>query len=326
MLAFKGLVNAMKLLFGRPVLLVALVVLAVSPLRLYASTPAAVLTSCKGSVTVVRSGGSAPAAFGLPLHDGDEVKTAPGAEAEIMFSAGNWVQIGPNSSMKIKGHPGDKPDVAADKAKSGNFEVVQNFLKLKSSEGTSAISGLRSGEKPARLEPVAPCQTRIRVTRPEFRWRIDDLATELRLIVYGENKVVWQSDVVNVTTLTYPTGAPALRPGVSYSWTLETTDPLVTPPLRTPASFFELIAPADAQTLDTDLSALDANKPGPVTYHLMRASLFFEHGLVDDAIAETESAVASDPDNGSLHTILGRLYAEAGRTRDAITELNQGQK
>ena len=89
---------------------------------------------------------------------------------------------------------------------------------------------------------------------------------------------------------------------------------------------YGLIAPADAQTLDTDLSALDANKPGPVTYHLMRASLFFEHGLVDDAIAETESAVASDPDNGSLHTILGRLYAEAGRTRDAITELNQGQK
>lgn len=316
----------MKFLFGRTVLLVAVGVLAAGPIRSYGSAPAAVLTSCKGTVTVVRPGGSGPATFGLPLNDGDEVKTGAGGEAEIMFSAGNWVQIGPSSSMKIKGRPGDKPEVAADKAKSGNFEVVQNFLKLKSSEGTSAISGLRSGEKPAVLEPIAPCQTRVRTAQPTFRWKIADPATELRLTVYGENKVVWQTDVVNATTITYPAGAPALKPGVSYSWTLETTDPLVTPPLRTPASFFELIAPADAQTLDTDLSALDANKPGPVTYHLMRASLFFDRGLVEDAIVETESAVASDPDNGSLHTILGRLYAEAGRTRDAITELNQGQK
>ena len=99
----------------------------------------------------------------------------------------------------------------------------------------------------------------------------------------------------------------------------------MTPPLRTPASFFELIAPADAKTLDTDLSQLDANRPGPVTYHLTRASLFYDHGLVADAIAETESAVAGDPENGSLHTILGRLYAEAGRSRSAISEMNKGQ-
>jgi hypothetical protein len=292
-----------------------------------ASTPAAVLTSCKGTVSVVQRGASTPASFGLPLADGDEVKTGPGGEAEIMFSAGNWVQIGPNSSMKIKGRAsgGDTPDAASEK-KAGSFEVVQNFLKLKSSDGTSAIGGLRSGEKVPALEPVAPCQTRIRTAQPEFRWRIQDPATELRLTVYGGGKVLWQTDVSNVTSAAYPASAPALEPGVSYSWTLETTDPLVSPPLRTPAAFFERIAPADAKTLDTDLSQLDANKPGPVTYHLMRASLFFDHGLVADAITETESAVAGDPGNGSLHTILGRLYAEAGRTRDAIGAMDKGQK
>jgi predicted Zn-dependent protease len=113
---------------------------------------------------------------------------------------------------------------------------------------------------------------------------------------------------------------------VSYSWTLETTDPLVSPPLRTSAAFFELIAPADAKTLDTDLSQLDANKPGPVTYHLMRASMYFDRGLVDDAIKETETALAADPGNASLHAILGRLYAETGRTKDAVNELNKAQQ
>lgn len=319
----------MRFLLRRTVFLAAVLALAAGSVR--SQGPTAVLTSCKGAVTVIHAGATSPASFGLPLNDGDEVKTGAGGEAEIMFSAGNWVQIGPNSSMKIKGHPGasgsEKPDASNEKAaKSGNFDVVQNFLKLKNSEGTSAIGGLRSGGKAPGLESIAPCQTSIRTAQPVFRWKIADSSTELRLTVYGEGKVLWQSEVANVTTATYPSDAPALKPGVSYSWTLETTDPLVSPPLRTPASFFEVIAPADAKTLDTDLSQLDANKPGPVTYHLMRASLFFDRGLVDEAISETESAVASDPDNSSLHTILGRLYAEAGRSADAIDQLNKVQR
>ena len=316
----------MKSLRLLTVFLVAVAALVAGTSRPWASTPAAVLTSCKGTVSVVHGGAATPASFGLPLADGDEVKTGAGGEAEIMFSEGNWVQIGPNSSMKIKGRPagGEKPDATGDR-KAGNFEVVQNFLKLKSADSTSSIGGLRSGEKAPALEPVAPCQTRVRTALPEFRWYTQDPATELRLTVYGGGKVLWQTNVSNVTSAAYPASAPALEPGVSYSWTLETTDPLVSPPLRTPAAFFELIAPADAKMLDTDLSQLDANRPGPVTYHLMRASLFFDHGLVADAITETESAVEGDPDNGSLHTILGRLYAEAGRSRAAITELNKGQ-
>jgi predicted Zn-dependent protease len=58
----------------------------------------------------------------------------------------------------------------------------------------------------------------------------------------------------------------------------------------------------------------------------MRASMFFDRGLVDDAVAETEAALAADPGNASLHAILGRLYAETGRTKDAINELNKAQQ
>jgi hypothetical protein len=47
---------------------------------------------------------------------------------------------------------------------------------------------------------------------------------------------------------------------------------------------------------------------------------------VDDAIAETEAAVARDPANPSLHQILGRLYSEAGRSRDAVEEMGKAQK
>jgi hypothetical protein len=285
--------------------------------------PAAVLTSCRGSVMVTRAGGKATVAtFGLSLNDGDEVRTGANAEAEIMFAAGNWVSVGPNSNMKIKSRPGSS-EPAAD---SGSFEVVSNFLKLKSSEGSGSISGLRSAEKASALVPVSPVQTKVRGANPTFTWKIDDPSLELRITVYNESGVHWQSDITDASSLAYPADAPALTPGVSYSWTLETTDPMVSPPLRTTAAFFEVIAPADVAALDKELAQIDAEKPGEVTYRLMRASLFFDRGLVEDAIDETETALASDPDNASLHAILGRLYAETGRTQEAMQEMQRSQK
>ena len=303
-----------------------------SPVPASTDAPAAVLTSCRGSVTVTRAGGEATVAtFGLALNDGDEVRTGADAEAEIMFAAGNWVSVGPSSSMRIKGHTGAKP--AAKDA--GSFEVVNNFLKLKSSEGSSSISGLRSGDKASTLVPVAPVQTKVRDARPTFTWKTDDPSLELRFTIYHESGVHWQSDIAEAASpssrqghaaLAYPTDAPALTPGVSYSWTLETSDPLVSPPLRTTAAFFEVIAPDDVTALEKELAAIEEKKPGEVTYRLMRASLFFDRGLMADAIGETETAVATDPENGSLHAILGRLYAETGRTHEAIQEIQKSQQ
>ncbi len=290
-----------------------------SPAPAEADSPTAVLTSCKGPVTIVRaSNGPVVATFGAALSEGDEVKTGADAEAEIMFASGNWVQVGANSSMKIKGQPGAKP-------KEQNFEVVQNFLKLKSTEGTSSISGLRSGDKASALVAVSPCQTKVRDTHPTFAWTAEDPSLELRFVVYNESGVHWQSDIAGVTSVSYPLDAPALVPGVSYSWTLETSDPLVSPPLRTTASFFEIIAKDDVASLEKGLASIDAKKPGATSYHLMRASLFFDRGLIADAITETQAAVASDPDNASLHAILGRLYAETGRTDDAMREMEMSR-
>ncbi len=284
-----------------------------------ADAPTAVLTSCKGPVTIVRAGGaSTPGSFGASLTEGDEVKTGAGAEAEIMFASGNWVSVGANSSMRIKGQ-------AAAKQKEQNFEVVQNFLKLKSTEGTSSISGLRSGDKSNALVAASPCQTKVREARPTFTWTAEDPSLELELVVYDNKGAIWKTTVSGKTSAAYPADAPALTPGMSYSWTLETSDPIVSPPLRTPASFFEIIAKDDVASLEQDLAAIDSKKPGATSYHLMRASLLFDRGLVADAITETQAAVAADPENPSLHAILGRLYAETGRTAEAMNEMEKSR-
>jgi tetratricopeptide (TPR) repeat protein len=251
----------------------------------------------------------------MQLRQGDKVSTGEGGGAEIMLQDGTWLQVGANSGMVIKTRPG-QPATSPEKEK--NFEVVQNFIKLKDAEGTSALTGLRGGDDDE-LVGVSPGRTRIRTDRPTFAWKIADPSTELQLTVYGGSGVHWQTDVKGTTSFAYPADAPALAPGTKYSWTVETTDPLVFPPLRSQPVFFEVISPEEAEKLDEALAAIDADeKPSASTVHLMRASLFFDQGLIEDAINETLTALETDPDNGTLHAILAKLYAESGRNDEAI--------
>ena len=308
-------------------LIVALTVLILVPtlVSALAETPAAVLLGCRGNVSVVKaSGQTVTGLFGMSLEPGDEVRTGADSQAEVHFDNGHWVQIGPNSSTQVHGA---KMAVAAAGSSAGekSFEVVQNFLKLKNSEGTSSVARLRSGEKHADLRAVSPMQSKIRGGSPSFQWTVSDPSAELRLTVYSDKGVHWQSAVPKgTTTLSYPSDAPALQSGVTYSWVLETTDPLVFPPLRSEAAFFELLSADEAKELDASLAKIDAGaKPSEATHHLFYASLYFDRGLMEDAIAETMKALEIDPQNSDLHAILARLYAETGRTEEAMKEYDR---
>jgi hypothetical protein len=302
--------------------LVAFLVLFSSSLR--ATPPLAVLMACQGDITVLKGNGEkAAAAFGYQLEAGDVVTTGAESSAEILFEDGNWIAMGAGSSMRIKGSKKRNDPAPAPKEK--NFQVVQNFLKLKDSGGTSSLAGLRSGAQSKEISLESPCQTRIRGAQPIFLWTASDPELELCLTIYDENGIFWKADIENGDhSVTYPSDAPTLVPGVSYSWTVETTDPLLFPPLRSQAAFFELLAPEDEQHLANSLDALSNEKElSEASYHLYKASLFFEHQLLEEAIGETKMALERDPENTALHSILARLYAEAGRNQDALHEYDR---
>jgi hypothetical protein len=284
------------------------------------SAPLAVLMSCQGDVTVIKKDGhSVKGSFGLPLEAGDEVRTGKGGGADILFENGNYISIGASSNMMVRG---SKPfrDAAEPSSPMGEngFEVAQNFLKLKSSEGTSSIAGLRSGERGEELRAVSPRQTKVADQHPTFIWECGDPNSELELTLYNENGVHWKHTVKGASELAYPGDAPGLIEGTTYSWTLETTDPLKIPPLRSKAAFFELIPDDDRARLEAGLDRIEKDGSlSPVSRHVMRASVFFNSGLLAGAVAETEKAVALSPDDVSLQSILARLYIEVGRTAEA---------
>ncbi|MCK4550291.1 MAG: hypothetical protein KAU49_08965, partial [Candidatus Krumholzibacteria bacterium] len=60
--------------------------------------------------------------------------------------------------------------------------------------------------------------------------------------------------------------------------------------------------------------------PNGSTYHFLRASVYFEHGLLENAISEMQQAMKDGSGTKEMHSILARLYAEAGRPGDAMSE------
>ena len=310
--------KAMMILFG------ALAVLAVSiPNAVHGAAPAALLLSCTGDVSVHRSDGTIEkASYGLQLNAGDEVRTGAGAAAEVHFENGTWIELGPGSSLEVKGEGSRKPAEPAQK--SGSFESVTKFLKLRDAGGVSTLASLRSGAKRPEIRLVSPCQTRVRGNRPVFAWSATDSTAELRLKIYDDNGIRWQRDIRGAHSVRYPADGEPLAPGTAYSWTLETTDPLRFPPLRTQAAFFEIVPAEEEQRLESSIGEIDRSAiPSESAYRIVLASVYFDHRLFDDAISQTVMALATDPDNRALHAILAQLYAETGRSEEAMNEYNR---
>ncbi len=290
------------------------------------SAPLAVLMSCQGDVTVLKKDGTTrKASFGLPLEAGDEVKTAKGAEAEILFENGNYITVGAGSSMKMRGSK-----VRTEQAEPTNsvgeegFEIAQNYLKLKTAQGTSSIAGLRSSDRGEELRALSPRETMVADGNPVFTWNAGDDADELQLTVYSEGGVLWKNTVKGESTLKYPADAPALKAGTTYSWTLETTDPLKFPPLRSSAAFFGMMASDDYADISEALAKIDVDsRLSKASRHVMRASVFFNAELMADAIVETEKAVELSPEDPTLKSILAHLYRETGRVNEAADLYNE---
>lgn len=289
------------------------------PTLVRAEAPLAVVLSCQGEVAVVKSEGeSVKALFGMPLESGDEVRTGKNSGAEILFENGNWIEVGASSSMVIK-VADVKKSASVVPTSSRSFKTVQNFLKLRDPAGTSSLAELRSIDRNVELVAESPSQTKISGDHPTFRWKTLDPSTELRLILYNEEGIHWEQKVKDAGSLEYPDDAPALESGITYSWIVETTDPLQFPPLRSPAAFFEILSASERNELNVSLEQITRQESiKGATYHILRASLFFDFGLVQDAIDETMEALEFKPEDSTLHYILARLYVEAGRSKEAV--------
>lgn len=252
----------------------------------------------------------------LSLRSGDQVRATRNATAVLMFTGGQGtltVSAG-NSPYTVQA-----PPAGATRGKTP--ELVANLSRIlmgKRKELTYVPLAVRSVKQPPLL--LSPRDGKL-LGPPVLEWAGSD-RSRYTVRLFGPQGLVWEQANLPRVPLPYPVSAPQLRPGMLYRWELETRD--------SPAQQgqFTILPPVEIAPIRQTLTALDpAGLPGypKNTVTLMRAGFLFEQELYTEARNELQAAIAADPDEPSLHLMLGHVYERTGLTGLAAEEFDEAQ-
>ena len=294
---------------GCAALAVAIVVAWASALA-YAADPVGVLTEIRaerGQVEVKRAGESQWTAAQplLALRPGDQLRATGEARAALVFTGGRGAQAvsAGNSPFTVQPPAGA---AARDKVK-GLVGSVTDFLSGKQKDLAYLPLSVRS-VRPARVVQLQPRATKVLSSSVVFEWSGSD-TLRYKVHVLGPQGQLWEQGELQRKPLTYPASAPTLEPGGRYTWRLETVGQA---PQETE---FQILPAADAARVRESLDLLTpASLPGysPSSVALMRAGYMLKDGLNADARRELLTALAADPDEPTLHLLLGQVYDTIG--------------
>ena len=276
----------------------------------WAAEPVAVLTEIRigqGDVQVKRAGDlawTAPQPL-LALGPGDQLRATGDGRAVIVFIGGGGSQTvsSTNSPFTIQAPTGE---TGAARLR-GLLASVTQFLLGQGKEPAYQSLSVRS----ARVGPpliLSPRESRILPGPVIFEWAGSD-RPRYRVRIFGPHGLVWERANLPRQPLPYPPGPPALQAGVRYTWELEAEG------YPRERAQFELVPPSEAERVQAALALLEpatlADYPRN-TVALMRAGLLFQEGLYHEARRELLTAVRADPDEPTLHRLLGHVYERVG--------------
>jgi hypothetical protein len=255
----------------------------------------------------------------LSLRPGDQVRVTGGGRAVLVFTGGRGTQVvtQANSPFTVQAQAGDG---VADRAKAvmGN---VTTFLLGQQREKTYQSLSVRS----VRAQPpviLAPRDSRVLPGGLNFEWSGSDRLKYRVRLLGPQGALLWEQPELDRKPLAYPAGAPALTPGMRYTWELETKEHGVQ------RASFDVAQPADAARVKDALASLTpaaAKGYPPATLSLMRAGLLFQETLYADARRELVTAIATDPEEPTLHLMLGHVYDRIGLKGLAANEFDEAE-
>ena len=248
----------------------------------------------------------------LALRAGDTIRVSDEAVAVILLSGGRGtVRVTKTNSPFVvaASQPGDSK---AQKAMT-LLEASLGFLSTTAKEEPRATLSTRGGPKPPviltpRNGPVLPDSL-------TFEW-LGSRFSRYTVRIVGPKDVVIEKKDLTGARFEYPPGAPPLSPGVRY------TIQVLSGSHPAQEAWFEVLDPARAQAIRQDVKELEQafrRTVSPNTLAALRAGFLARNGLVHDARLTLVTALAKDPDEPTLHLLLGKLYETAG-LRDQAAE------
>ena len=182
---------------------------------------------------------------------------------------------------------------------SGPREMPKPVLSTRSTGRPPVILSPRTG-------PVMP-------EALQFEWQGYQFA-RYTIRVSGPSGIVLERPGVTGARVAYPTDAPPLVAGATY--TLE----LYSGQTRVDIAQFEVADGQRAEDVRRDLreieQALGPSAPAS-SRAVVQAGVLASRGFLHDARSVVVAALVADPDQPSLHSLLGDLYARTGLPREA---------
>ncbi len=283
---------------------------------------AALVTEIKpanGKAEMRAAGGPWRAATPLQaLRAGDEVRATESASIVVLLSGGRGtVKVDArNSPLVIAAASGDATRLANAGVLVGDS---MKFLAAGPKESPKAVLATRATARPPEI--LTPRESAVLPGPFVVEW-MGSQFSRYTVRVVGPSDVVVERKGVAGARFEYPADAPALRPGVRYQVQVEALNG------QPQHSTFEVLDPARAATVQADLRELEAalgSGASPSSAAIARAGYLAERGLLHDARLTVLAALARDPDEPVLHTLLGTLYLQTGLRQQAAESFDEAQ-
>jgi hypothetical protein len=257
-----------------------------------------------------------PAGALQALRSGDQVRASGDATAVVLFSGGRGT-----TRIDAATSPWTVPAIAADgKTQKAQALVASSiaFLSGGTKEPPKAVAATRSlGVAPVILTPRGgPVLGNGLV----FEWMGSQFSRYAVRVVSPDGVVVEKAGVAGAR-FTYPADAPPLKAGVPYRFEVQGAGH----PAQ--ATTFEVVDASRANGIAAELRELDLALAGatPNSLAVAQAGALASAGLLHDARRLVLAALARDPDEPTLHAVLGHLYMRTGLDRQAAESFEEAQ-
>ncbi|HYB41080.1 MAG TPA: hypothetical protein VEL75_04880 [Candidatus Methylomirabilis sp.] len=260
-----------------------------------------------------------PAAPLGTLRPGDQVRAAGDATAVVLLVGGRGtVRVDASGSpYTVPGPQGD--DGKIEKART-LLSASMGFLSTGPKEPPKALLTTR-GPRRQPPEVLTPRNGPVLPDSLVFEWLGSQFSRYTVRLLDPSGIVLERKGVVGAR-FAYPADAPPLRSGVRYRFQVEALDQPLT------ESWFEILDPARAAAIRDDLARLEADLgPGvsPNSLAAVKGGALAAEGLYHDARLVVLAALARDPDEPSLHLLLGNLYLKTGLPQLGAESLDEAK-
>jgi hypothetical protein len=243
------------------------------------------------------------------LPPGTRVTVTKDAIAVVLFTDGSkTVTVNEkNSPFEIAAAPA--------KGQGNPLGQVASLLLGKKPPPTYTALATRGAKRPPTL--LSPRNTKLMSASPTLQWMgMDQQPGTVRLS--GPEGPIWSAENIALTQIKYPANAAPLKPGVEYTWSLEKKG---FPPEK---ASFKILSADEARVIQNRLASLQqAAGASPTTLAILKSALLISNELYYEARETLTEAVKSDPDEPTLHFLLGDVYDKTGLKTLAADEYGE---